>query len=671
MRPIVLALLITLLFVSQINFIISKDIWLHLKTGEYIFKNLEIPRYDLFSYTLGNHRWINHEWLTQIIFYIVFHLSGVLGLIALKAIVISAVFCLIFRLAYRKDNLIVSVFFIIMALFAFNYRSSLSPEIFTFLFMAVFLYVIQKEKNIWVLSLVQILWVNMHGYFIIGPFIVLLYMLGELVSRNFSKFRTLAVLFIVIVLTCLINPNFIEGAFYPLRIISGAFTDQPFFRKYIQELQPPVYQFFKIYIFYWIFAILSTLTFPVNIKKTELSLALLFACSFLVSYLTIRNIPIFIFMAAPISVINLTNWRYLKTIDRYIFDRKYYYNYSIIVFIIFMLIAVFLSNGYYKWSNQFNVRKTGFGFSPVYLPEDACSFIEKNNLQGNIFNTCDFGAYIAYRLYPAKIFIDGRTEFYGVEYFRDYVRMQNYPKEWESAVKKYNFNILFLRHPLSSNERILKYLYNSNEWKLVYHDKISVIFVKNTKENAGIIEKFQIDFNKRKLQQSDLTLSDAIFLEKIGRIELAEKIYGAILNSRPDIQTAGIRLVSIYINTARDKEALRVIRDLLLYHSESAELCAKMSAAYLNLGENEKAFAWIKKSAKLDPYFKETAYILGILYFKEGEMERAFFQFDKYLKLDPYNPEVHRLLGDIYRQKGLLKQAEAEYNEAGALEGIN
>ena len=49
MKLAVIILLFALLIASQINTIVSVDLWWSLKTGEYIVKNLKIPHSDIFS----------------------------------------------------------------------------------------------------------------------------------------------------------------------------------------------------------------------------------------------------------------------------------------------------------------------------------------------------------------------------------------------------------------------------------------------------------------------------------------------------------------------------------------------------------------------------------------------------------------------------------------------
>jgi tetratricopeptide (TPR) repeat protein len=319
---------------------------------------------------------------------------------------------------------------------------------------------------------------------------------------------------------------------------------------------------------------------------------------------------------------------------------------------------------------RFPLKKTGFGFSKLLAPFGACDFLEKNGIKGRIFNTLDFGSYIGYRFYPEKrSFIDGRLGMYKEDFYDAYRRAQNYPEEWKILQEKYSFNIALIRHLFSGSERLLKNLYNSKEWVLVYYDESSAVFLRDAPENKEAIEKFRIDFSRKKIQKSDVTFSMAGFFQNMGDIKSAEEIYAKILESKPKFLEAGNSLSVIYINTGRFEKALEVIDNFLKYYPESAELYCNKGTAYLRMGKKEEGLLMLEKSAKLNPYLRQASYMLGLVYFEKGDMKKATKQFVKYLTLDPYSAAGHRILGDIYKQERFFKKAVIEYDEANALEG--
>lgn len=664
MRLFVLSFLFVLLVVSQINTVVDIDLWCHFKTGEYIVKNFNIPQVDIFSYTLENQAWIDHEWLSQIFFYLVFAKFGWAGINILKAAIVSLCFLiLIFFIISKYKKIIYAIFFVLLSVLAFGYRSFARPEIFSYLLLCLFFCALEDKKRLFILPLLQILWVNTHGYFILGPILIFLYFIGELISGDFIKAKRLGGLFAATCLACLANPYFYKGALYPVKILAGIFSGQQPYMQAVHELMMPINADFGRYVFFWVLVILSSATFLVNLKKAKMQHILIFLSSFIASYMAVRNMPIFIFMAMPLAAINLNEAMPTKSI----IERKYY-----IASILIILTAAyfFISNRYYIFTNQSVFRKTESKMTELLTPSKACDFLENNNIKGRMFNSIDFGHYIAYRFYPEKrIFIDTRTELYKRDFYQSYLRAQNYPEEWKGLQKRYNFDIALLRHLFGGTGRLLKYLYNAKEWALVYYDERSVVFLHDTPENRAVIQRFRIDFSKKKIEKSDKALSVAGFFEKIGEQKLAEEVYIKLLEANPRFLEAGNNLAVIYINSRRFEDALRVIGKFLAYYPESAELYANMGTIYLRMGKKEEGILMLEKSARLNPYLRQASYMLGLVYLEKGDTEKATRQFMKYLALDPYSAGGHRILGDIYKQKGLLKKAAAEYNEADKLEG--
>ncbi|MBU3912143.1 MAG: hypothetical protein KKD90_06105, partial [Candidatus Omnitrophica bacterium] len=492
MKIAVIILLFALLFISQINTIVDIDLWWGLKTGEHIVKNLEIPRTDLFSYTLQGRPWIDHEWLSQVLLYIVFSMFGWVGLNLLKACIIALSFFMLFFLASSSmKKTPFPLFFLLVSVLAFGYRSFVRPEIFSYFFLCIFLYTLEKERHLYLLPLLQILWVNLHGYFIVGPALIFLYFMGDFLSGHRLRSKKLVPVFILSVAACFINPYFYKGALYPLGILADTFTAQRMFMRNIHELMMPIRLNFFRFFFFWLLAILSSLTFILNIKDVKARHMLIFVFSFISAYLVMRNIPVFVFPAMVIAGINLNNSSLTKKIS----GKKYY---VVSMILICGLIYLFLSDRYYVLTNQRGMRRTESKFSGLLMPEGACDFLEKNNIKGPVFNTLDFGPYIGYRFYPEKrIFIDTRTELYKDEFYRMYRDAQNYPAEWKGLRDRYGFTIAIVRHLFGGTERLLRQLYINNDWKLVYYDKNSCLFLLDTPANQDVIRRHGIDFRNR------------------------------------------------------------------------------------------------------------------------------------------------------------------------------
>src|SRR5438132_14112264 len=97
LRPALVGLTALLLMTWFTGEIADTDIWLHLKTGQHTLETRALTVPDPFSYT-GNvspasagearTRYFNltHEWLAQIVMYVVYRAAGFPGLVLLRAV---------------------------------------------------------------------------------------------------------------------------------------------------------------------------------------------------------------------------------------------------------------------------------------------------------------------------------------------------------------------------------------------------------------------------------------------------------------------------------------------------------------------------------------------------------------------------------------------------------
>ena len=183
----------------------SFDIWWHLKTGEWIWHHKAIPYVDPFSYTFQGVKWIDFEWLFQAAIYPIYQLGGFEGLIIFKIVVILLAFFILFFTCRTLDRgkgwLSITLLFI--ALLVAQGRFMIRPQIITLLFFALYVYLLTlyREKRIstiriaLLLSPLQVLWVNIHGSFLLGIVLVGLYATGIFVPLALSHYRDLKPVF--------------------------------------------------------------------------------------------------------------------------------------------------------------------------------------------------------------------------------------------------------------------------------------------------------------------------------------------------------------------------------------------------------------------------------------------------------------------------------------------
>lgn len=539
-------LIFVLLFVGFFHPItaITQDLGRHFLLGEIILKTFNVPSVNLFSYTYPNYPFINLHWLSEVIFYLIYKFINFNGLLIFSTIIVIISFLFIF-LRTQKDKsfpIIITIGSLLYLRILFE-RTDIRPEIFSFLFLSIFLYILYKYRDkftnwIFLLPFLELLWVNMHIYFIVGIAVLFLFIFEHLIHnpRNLfsKKTKVLILVFALSLFTTLLNPNGIKGAFYP-------FIFQQNYGYTIEENQNIFflwnYSHKETIVYFVISAILLLSSFIAIFKKMRLIdffLTLLFVY---LSITAVRNFPLFVFGTLIIFSYNFSV--ILKTIPVRI--TKYVF-YLLTIILIFQIIQV--------------PKIKGFGFGVDTGAKNAADFFLKNNLKNTIFNNFDIGSYAEYRFYPkTKVFVDGRPGEYPAEFFQNvYIPMQYDEKVFEDKDRQYKFNTIFfsyLDQTPWANSFLYKIVRNKN-WRIIYIDDYVVILVKNTKENKKFIEKYGMNLDKIKFSNLDRTnkmslIKASVFLNKIGLKNQEMEIYQKLLKIDPYFCPALYNLFTFYL----------------------------------------------------------------------------------------------------------------------------
>ncbi|MEW5803942.1 MAG: hypothetical protein AB1847_17745 [bacterium] len=444
--------------------IVNFDVGWHLKAGEYICSHRSIPRQDMFSYIAQGNKWVDSHWLFQVLLYLSYTLGGAGGGIVLRILVIGLTFGLLFLTIYRKEYYHVSVVICLAALFMAFQRFLLRPEIFTFLFLALFVYGAENfskhpRLSLIVIPVAQALWVNMHGLHVLGIAFLGLYLLGDLVQTLLNRhipfvpaiearpgeWRQKGLLSGLTLFALLINANGFDGILYPYKIF-GELKTKPMIFSMLTELVSPLSikqaPFPDPCVIYKIFLPLSALALVLQIKRLRLAHLLPCGAFFYLSLLAIRNVPLFAIVATPMTIRNIHG------ILDFCQKKKFFpatWPVSPVAGVPLIALSlwtcVFIAdNGLYHRLHY--LRTFGFGISDSY-PKEAVDYLKGRNLAGNIFNSSDIGGYLLWQMYPPKqVALDGRWEVYGD--FLDNLKRLNDPRYFAELTAKYRIEAIIL-----------------------------------------------------------------------------------------------------------------------------------------------------------------------------------------------------------------------------------
>jgi len=190
-----------------------------------------------------------------------------------------------------------------------------------------------------------------------------------------------------------------------------------------------------------------------------------------ISLYSARHLPTAAVLLLPLSVSALTrevkNWprwtRFISYSDRVqAIDAHMWGAVPVVVVVIAML------SGVSVLANRGQV-----GFDPEGFPVRAAEFLEKQQIDARIFSPDQWGGYLIYRFDGRrKVFVDGRSDFYGRELLENYWRVIEVAPGWNAVLNEYDVQFVLIPpdHALAA---VLKF---SPAWKQVYGDSVADVF---------------------------------------------------------------------------------------------------------------------------------------------------------------------------------------------------
>lgn len=461
------------------------DMYWHLANGREMVNTGRIVGEEIFSYSYPGVEFDNHEWLSQIILYLIWNYLGPYWLFGFKLLVTSLVVWLLYRtIRITGGQPVLAAVLCVFAVLVGLHRYIERPELFSLLNTTLLGFILYgfrsnqaSRRMLWFIPLMLVVWDWLHGA-VYGLAFLTLFVVGEnlkhlvpllrhasSLSRNNLKYLNLC--FAASLLAMLVNPWGLRtyGVFFVLS--QGAEGT-----SHVGEFQPSSWsQFPELYLLIgW-----AALLILRNIRKLDITyLLILIAFSYLAlrynrasAYAALTLVPI----VANLTAANLQNAK--NKFEKYLY------------FSTTALVAAFvLGYGYtVKFNAEWHPYPRDFGYRVLddgYYPAGSVRFIKAIGLTGNLYNNGDDGGYLSYYLTPErKIFR------YNMPIFGDPFYIFTHPEEFS----KWNFNYAIIKYPTE-----VQFMFPKEDWAWIYHEHRSLLALRRTPQNQDLIDKYEIRY---------------------------------------------------------------------------------------------------------------------------------------------------------------------------------
>ncbi len=365
------------------------DFGWHLQAGNHILQK-GIPFTDPFSYSMPSYPFVDHEWLTNVLWTIIFTHWGNVPLLIISILLAVGSLLMLFFISDKKWALMPLVIGGITFFDFFGVRT----QLITWFFLSVLISVL-FQKKLWKtwrygLPLLFLLWANLHGGFGIGLGVLGIVLVGKMFEEK-KQIGERCLILVLCVGATLINP-------FGIRLwweFMQQLTDTQL-RWSIEEWSP-AFTFTNIASWgYLLLSVFLVIRYRLKYTRTELFLYFFLLIEALSS---VRNIPIWIIIAFPFTVRGFSSLyqeasAYLDGGRRF----KIAYRFFSIVLVSMFVIQ---SGAYFYVIYQARM-------SPVIYPEQAVIYLHNHLPREQVFSTYNWGGYLIWQLPEKKVFIDGR-----------------------------------------------------------------------------------------------------------------------------------------------------------------------------------------------------------------------------------------------------------------------
>ena len=455
------------------------DFWWHLRIGRWMLDNGRLPSTDIFTFTVPGHVWTDHEYLTEILMWLIYRSGGVAGLSLVFGLLTWAGFWIVYRQVRRQPWVIAGIGLAIGAV-AGSPIWGPRAQMITFFLSCLELYWLQaylsgRSRTLQVFPLVMVVWANLHGGWVIG-FVWLGVALGaELIAWVWDRsnpahrkhVRFLAIIAVFSAVAVAATPHGFSLYPYPFQT-EGSVAQQ---RLIVEWFSPDFHQAYLRPFEAMVFLVIIGFA----LRRPQLYEFLLALVALGLALQSVRNVVLFVAVATPV-MINCYSayWKELATARGWKVNlppRRIFAVVTAAVLVVIVLATAVRIADSISSSTQRSLDASSY-------PIGAADWLAAHPEVGTrMYNQYGWGGYLAYRFYPEpnrRVFIFGEAALMGDQLLNQYEDVQTLRSNWKQVLDQYKVDYVVYNR----GEALANVLATQPEWTLVYEDSVAVIYTR-------------------------------------------------------------------------------------------------------------------------------------------------------------------------------------------------
>ena len=438
------------------------DYWFYVRVGQDTMQNGAVPRVDMISWSQFGSPIYYQPWLSAVLFWLIYKVGGLPLTFILRGLLIGITYGLVWKMMRKRGvgAIFASSLTLLLALATSN-NWSMRPQLFAYPLFVFTLFILfrwqdGKNKTLWTLPLISLLWVNLHG-----SFILLFVLAGTALLFGKGDKKNLFIWMGASTLMTLINPQHIRVWGYV-----GTMLQSPSDQLFSVEWHPPQNIGWQMNIF---FAWLLLFAPLVAISNKRLPL-FEWIWILLFGWMALSGVRYIIWFLIILSVSTAHLLSSVHTlVDESKADTKLVLNYILgCIFLLssLSLLPTFREKWWFSAPSPYALANT---------PVDAVEWLSSHpDIPGPLWNDYAFGSYLAFALPSFRPWMDSRFNAYTPQQWEEYRALANATVDWESFFDRKSINLLMLS--IAGEPELIKAVANNSSWCKLYQDQYAVIF---------------------------------------------------------------------------------------------------------------------------------------------------------------------------------------------------
>jgi len=447
-----------------------QDYWWYLRIGRDTLTAGALPQSNMLSINQAGIPVVYFSWGSAVLFWLIYKLGGLTLTVLVRGLLVALAYSFAWLTARRLGaGRVGASLALLLAVLASCNNWSMRPQLFAYPLFGLSLYLLYRwqtgsKKAVYWLPLVSLLWVNLHG-----SFVMLILLAGAALAFGGGNRRSMALAFTGVLLATLANPRGPGAWTYLYNSLTVASSQQ-----FSAEWLPPINIGWQMNIFFlWLLSFPPLVVFSSR-KLNRLEWSWFLGFGFLALWGE-RYIIWFVIILAVLSSLMLSDWE-----KKYLGDPKPGSpTLNLALCLVFVLLPLALLPGLREawWHKAPNTSEN--------TPVAATTWLATHpNLPGPLWAEIGFASYLEFELPSRPPWMDTRFEVFSVEQWKQYQAISNGEWNWQILLNEEAINLLMVSK--REQPRLQAALASSPAWCSSYEDDVAVIYLQKANGSCGV-----------------------------------------------------------------------------------------------------------------------------------------------------------------------------------------